>query len=214
MSVESVCWRGLLAWCGGNIFFSSWSSSPLLSSFILGQGMLKSVLSVKGIKGFRRVGLAGLFLRQQLRRLGALLEEEKMALRRSRRCWLIRYHLLWRWGRRRGGCLLCGGVVMVVISSLGPWGADEGSRPIQVACSIRCSWDNWDNNLVNREIVDPCSFVWPPHGKWPVQLASIFRFEGVHGISFVNHPKFTMVVLIYMLNLRPSKELRSSPLSI
>ena len=95
VSVVSVCWRwveweavrpGGVVWCG-NIFSRSWSSSPLLSSFIWGQGMLKSVLSVKGIKGFRRVGLALFFVRVRQQQKAALWrwidEEKKDAVCRS-----------------------------------------------------------------------------------------------------------------------------------
>ena len=92
-----------------------------------------------------------------------------------------------------GGGLLCG--VVMVDGGEQPWGADEGSRPIQVACSLVVPGipgiTTW---LI--EIVDPCSLYGPPHRNRLVQLASIFRFEGVHGISFRNHPIFTMWVLI------------------
>jgi hypothetical protein len=49
----------------GNIFSRSWSSSPLLSSFILWTGDVEVRVVGEGIKGFRRGGLSFVSLSQR-----------------------------------------------------------------------------------------------------------------------------------------------------
>jgi hypothetical protein len=128
VSVVSVCWRwgrrrlcGVVCGGGGNIFSRSWSSSPLLSSFIWGQGMLKSVLSVKGIKGFRRVGLALFFVRNNKNgvRDGIDKEMDPVGLCSVASLWANKVPFLYGDGEKAWCVCLC---VVAVDGGEPPWG--------------------------------------------------------------------------------------------
>lgn len=150
--------------------------------------MLKSVLSVKGIKRFQARGL-GLCAHG---RVWAFVDEERMA-DRSRLWRLIRYHFFMEMGKEGVWVVFvacCDCLMVVVVNSLG-----RAKMKVLVQYKSRVRFvvpgipgiTTW---LI--EIVDPCSLYGRHTENRLGLLPSIFRFEEVHSISFIDLPKFTM----------------------
>lgn len=118
-----------MGWCRLEIFFlCSWSSSPLLSSFILWTGDVEVRVVGEGIKGFRRGGLSS-FLCRNKKRFWCVEREMRFSLVAS--LLANKVSLLMETGGGLGYLLF---VLLMVVSSLG------GQMKVLVQYKSRVRW--------------------------------------------------------------------------